>query len=100
MKISWLTLTIGRTWNAFQRRMDACASAQAAECLRRRLGAFGPNVQLFPDLQLDFAERIRIGDWVYVGPVGQLFGREGLIIGDHVIIGPQVTIMTSMHNYR
>jgi acetyltransferase-like isoleucine patch superfamily enzyme len=57
-------------------------------------------VQLFPDLQLDFAERIRIGDWVYVGPGSQFYGRGGLTIADHVIFGPQVIIMTSMHNYR
>jgi len=100
MQISLLTLTIGRIWNAFQRRMDACASAQAAECLRRRLGAVGPNVQLSPNLQVDFAERIQIGDWVYVGPGSQFYGRGGLTIADHVIFGPQVIIMTSMHNHR
>jgi acetyltransferase-like isoleucine patch superfamily enzyme len=49
---------------------------------------------------LDYAERIRIGDWVHIGPRAQFWGRGGLTIADHVMIGPQVTIMTSMHNYR
>lgn len=79
--------------------MNTCASLRASECLRRRLGAIGQNTQLSPDLHVDFAERTRIGDWVYVGPGGQFFGRGGLTIGDHVIISPQVTIMTSMHNH-
>lgn len=100
MQASFFTLTIGRFWNAFQRIMNTCASAQAAERLRRRLGAVGANVQLSPDLQVDFADRIHIGDWVYVGLGGEFSGREGLTIADHVIIGPRVTIMTSMHNHR
>ena len=100
MHISFLTLTIGRFWNSFQCKMNACASVRATECLRRKLSAVGPNAQLSPDLQVDSAERIRIGDWVYVGPGGQFFGRGGLAISDHVIIGPKVTIMTSMHNHR
>jgi len=80
--------------------MNNFASAHAVECLRRKLGAVGPNVQLFPNLSLDYAERIRIGNWVYIGPGGQFFARGGLTIADHVIIGPQVTIMSSMHNYQ
>lgn len=95
-----MTQIIGRLWNAFQHRMNAWSQAYATEALRRGLGAIGPNTELSPDLQADFAERLRIGDWVYIGPGGRFFARGGLTIADHVIIGPEVTIMTSMHNYR
>lgn len=80
--------------------MNDCAAANANQRLRRSLGSIGSNVQLSSDTQVEFAERIRIGDYVYVGPRGQFFGRGGLTIADHVIIGPQVTIMTSMHNFK
>lgn len=77
MRVSFLTLAIGRIWNAFQHRMNACALAQTTARLRRQLGAVGPNVDLQPNLSLDYAERIRIGDWVYIGLGGQFFGRVG-----------------------
>lgn len=100
MKASFLTLAIGRIWNALQFRLNACAAAQTTARLRRQLGAVGPNVDLQPNFSFDYAERIRIGDWVYIGSGGHFSGRGGLTIADHVVIGPQVTIMTSMHNYR
>ena len=68
--------------------------------IKKNLGLLGSNSELFGDLQLDFVERIQIGDWVYVGSGGKFFGRGGLTIADHVIIGPQVTIMTSMHKFK
>jgi acetyltransferase-like isoleucine patch superfamily enzyme len=100
MRIPFIKLMVGKFWNALQCRLNACALAQASECLRHRLGAVGPNAQLAPNLLVEFAERVQIGDWVYIGPGGQLLGRGGLTIADHVIIGPQVTIMTSMHNFK
>lgn len=80
--------------------MNACSSDRTIERLRRELGAVGPNVQLSPSLTWDYAERIRIGDWVYVGSGVELWGRGGLTIADHVIIGPRVIVMTSMHNFK
>lgn len=80
--------------------MDNCVCALASNRLRRKLGNTGANVHLAQDLRVDFAERICIGDWVYVGPGCQFYGRGGLTIADHVIVAPQVIIMTSMHNYK
>jgi len=100
MRYYFIKLTIGGLLNVFQRRVDACTSVYAIRSLRRRLGAVGPTTELFPDLFIDYAERIKIGDWVHIGSGGQLFGRGGLSIADHVIIGPQVTIMTSKHNHH
>jgi acetyltransferase-like isoleucine patch superfamily enzyme len=100
MQSSKLTLIIGRCWGAFLYRMNALASAYATERLRCKLRTTGPNVELPSNLEVDYAERISIGDWVYIGPGGSLSGRGGLEIADHVVIGPKVIIMTSMHNYR
>ena len=100
MRFLVLILPIAKIWNAFRHKMKAAASAQAIEQLRGSLGAVGRNVQLFSNLSLDHAEKIMIGDCVYIGPGGQFFGRGGITISNHVIIGPQVIIMTSMHNYK
>jgi len=74
--------------------------ASASETIKKKLAVVGANVQLAPDLKLDWPERVEIGDWVYVGPEGQFFTRGGLVVEDHTIIGPRVTIMTAMHNFR
>jgi acetyltransferase-like isoleucine patch superfamily enzyme len=44
-------------------------------------------------------ERISIGDYVYIGPETTLFGRGSIQVSDHVIIGPGVMIMSSLHNW-
>jgi len=50
--------------------------------------------------QIAFPERVEIGDYVYIGPNGNLDGRGRLVIEDHVIISSDVVILTSMHNFR
>lgn len=86
--------------SSFYKNIKKYALESNLEAIKKNLGLLGSNSELFGDLQLDFAERIQIGDWVYVGPGGNFFGRGGLFISDHVIIGPEVVIMTSMHNYK
>lgn len=95
-----MKLFIGRLWVAIQNKLNSCASAYTLYRIGQDLAAVGENTLLSPDLQLDFAGRINIADWVYVGSGGKFFGRGGLTIADHVIIGPQVTIMTSMHKFK
>jgi len=82
------------------RLIQACIARQHVVGVRRRLGAVGPNVEISADLHVDSPERARLGDWIYVGPYSHFYARGGLIIDDHTIIGPRVTIMTSMHNYH
>lgn len=100
MQAPLLTYTIGRLWGCLLRKMKHCVMIHASVSLQRRLSTVGQNTQISPDLLVDFAENVVIGDWVYIGPGGKFFGRGGLTIADHVIIGPEVTIMTSMHNYK
>lgn len=47
-----------------------------------------------------FPGRIEIGNYVYIGPSGYLNGRGGLKIADHVVIAPEIAIITSMHRFR
>ena len=82
------------------RKVKAVVIGRKLRSLRERLGSVGPNSQLSADLSVDHADRVHIGNWVYIGFQGHLYGRGGLTIHDHTIIAPQVVIMTSMHNYQ
>jgi len=83
-----------------QRATESARSRRRLGDLRLKLRSLGQNVEICSDLLVDYPERVDIGDWVYVGPEGRFYGRGGLAISDHTIIGPRVTIMTSMHNYK
>jgi acetyltransferase-like isoleucine patch superfamily enzyme len=67
---------------------------------RRALRSLGNGVEIQPSVRFVFPEHIEIGDHVYIGPGSYLNGRGGLAIGDHVIMAPDVAIMTSMHRFR
>jgi acetyltransferase-like isoleucine patch superfamily enzyme len=82
------------------KRMHSAANGYALGQERKKLGRIGANTQLTSELYTSFSERIYIGDWVYIGPGCKLFGCGSINISDHAIIGQQVTIMSSMHNYR
>lgn len=95
-----INFILGKYWNGFNCRMNNLAALYTAKILRSKLASVGSNVEFFGDLQVHSAERVAIGDWIYIGPGCQFFGRGGIKIADHVVIGPQVIIMTSMHNYK
>ncbi|WP_346355412.1 acyltransferase [Azotosporobacter soli] len=51
-------------------------------------------------VKIDYPERVRIGESVYIGPDVYLSGRGGLNIEAHSIVAPEVLILTSLHNYK
>lgn len=75
-------------------------------CNRKKQSIFntlkfvGEGVEFDLSTEMVYPERITLGSHVYVGPNSYLNGRGGLEIHDHVIIAPQVVVMTSMHNYQ
>lgn len=64
------------------------------------VGEVGIGVVVEGNISIEFPERVVLGSYIYIGPGTQLYGRGGLHIHDHVIIAPEVVIMTSMHNFR
>ena len=68
--------------------------------ITQRLQEMGPGSEVDPSVTFVFPERVRIGEYVYVGPGGYLNGRGGLVIGPHTILAPEVAVMTSMHRYK
>jgi acetyltransferase-like isoleucine patch superfamily enzyme len=95
-----LKLYIGELCNYIYNKIKYYSYEASLASIKKQLGSIGINSEIYGDLQLDSALKIQIGDWVYIGPGGKFFGRGGLLISDHVIIGPEVVIMTSMHNYK
>jgi len=83
-------LDLIRRW-LFRRRVSA---------LRRQFKSLGANVQFSSGLDLSCPERIDVGNHVYIGPGALIAADGGLRIGDGVIIGPRVTILTSTHRYE
>jgi acetyltransferase-like isoleucine patch superfamily enzyme len=83
--------------------LGLCFPQFAARRMRRTLRTLksvGEGVECDPTVFWRFPERISVGNFVYVGPRTELIGRGGLHIHDHVIIGPECVILTSLHHYH
>ena len=68
--------------------------------LRRNLKAVGVGFECDGLVHFSYPDRTEIGDWVYLGCGGMFDGCGGLSIGSHSMFGPEVVVMTAMHNYR
>jgi acetyltransferase-like isoleucine patch superfamily enzyme len=68
--------------------------------LQESFGRIGEGVEFGETLHVEFPQRVYVGSYTYIGPWVKIYGRGGLIIGDNVMIAPEVLIMTSMHRYH
>jgi maltose O-acetyltransferase len=57
-------------------------------------------VEIDPTVRFVAAERIVLGDYVYIGPECTLEGKGGLDVGDGTVLAPRVTVLTSSHEYQ
>lgn len=60
----------------------------------------GKYVQISRGFDFSHPENIDIEDYVYIGHNAKIFGEGEIRIARNVIIGPNITIMTSNHNYN
>lgn len=74
-------------------------SAHLGEKNRRQLGHLGQGTEIHDSVDYVKPSRIKIGNYVYIGPRCHLMGRGGLTIRDHSLIAPEVVIITSVYNY-
>lgn len=81
------------------RLLEHCAQAQREDSYRRAFLVIGDNVELSKAI-FSSCDRICIGSHVYLGPGTNLVGRGGITLADHVIVGPEVLIMSSLHNWE
>ena len=78
--------------------LAASAESDDENAFRKAFGSIGENVHLRGAV-FSSCKRIEIGDHVYIGPRTNVIGRGGVRISDHAILGPDVLIMSSMHNW-
>jgi acetyltransferase-like isoleucine patch superfamily enzyme len=45
-------------------------------------------------------DRIKLGEYVYIGPHGYFDGKGGIEIGDGAVLAPRVVILSSSHDYK
>ena len=64
--------------------------------LFRRLGGF---CYIYPGARLSHTYGMSVGRNFHVNAGAFLYGRGGLTIGDHVMIGPNAVIVSSQHRY-
>ncbi len=65
---------------------------------KRMLGKCGKNIHLGPGLMMDKASNLFMGDDVHIGPNALLMNlRARILIGDHVMFAPNVTMITGNH---
>lgn len=59
-----------------------------------------PQSEIHPSVLMAAPERMSIGEYVYIGPGCELYGLGGIVIGNHTIFGPRVTVLSSTHRYE
>ena len=68
--------------------------------LRRRFKSCGQNVIFCSGIRFQVPRGISIGDNVWIGERSRFSGAcGGIVIGNNVSFGPEVTIWSSNHNY-
>jgi maltose O-acetyltransferase len=78
-------------------------------CIPGRIGCFirnkllpyksGQQCTVWEHVQIDGARSIGFGDYVSINRYSILHGDGGITIGDHVLVGPRVTIYSQNHSY-
>ncbi len=76
-----------------------CGAAAVDDPYRVLAGRLGQGVLLHRPSSFVEVEGITIGDWVYIGPGARFSGSGGLVIGNNIAVGPDVTILTSNHRH-
>lgn len=67
--------------------------------LKKKLKLKDKNIGIFSDIIISNISMIKFGDFIYIGEKAKIYGKGNLFIGDHVIIGPNISVYTSVHNY-
>jgi maltose O-acetyltransferase len=86
---------MGRLFQAGQ----ACHAAYLESTARCGFKKIGENVVL-SGCGFGNRERINLGNHIYLGPGGSFQGLGGITIEDYNIFGPEVVILSSLHNFN
>ena len=56
------------------------------------------SVTLLPPFYVDYGKHIKIGKGCFIQQCCTFFGRGGITLGEHVLVGPKVNIITINHD--
>ncbi len=76
------------------------AQNRKLQIIRSKFLRIGENCQLQNDIIISVANRISLGNDIYIGNGATLNGLGGVTIEDGVIIGPNVFIHSANHRFR
>lgn len=62
--------------------------------------SYGINVKISPNITVKWPEKIEFGNNVFIEEGAHLSCLEGLLIGNNVMIGPNVTIIGGDHEFN
>ena len=57
------------------------------------------NIEIMGNYDWSLGGNLNLGEYIYIGPESKFWGLGSITIKNNVIIGPNITIMTSNHNY-
>ena len=64
-----------------------------------KFAKMGDRCRITPNIIVNSADKVELGNNIYIGPYAILYSTvKRIIIKDNVIIGPRVTMMTADHN--
>lgn len=72
-------------------------SDRRAELLKEMLGTCGEDVMLLPNIHFDYGYNIKIGSHFFANVNSTFIDVAEIRIGNHVLIGPNVTLCTATH---
>lgn len=67
------------------------------EILNSLLDKCGEDVTMLPNIHFDYGCNVQIGDHFFANINSTFIDVASIIIGDHVLVGPNVTICTATH---
>jgi maltose O-acetyltransferase len=78
-------------------RTDPAAVAERARMLQELLGRFGARSEVEPPFYCDYGSNIVLGDNVFINFGGVFLDPGPIAVGDQVMIGPNVQLLTADH---
>lgn len=94
LESSWMINTsINRAEYAF---LDGSLHPLFAELLGRKLDS---TSQILPPVYIDFGHQVEVGKNVFINHNCTMMSAGGIVIEDNVMIGPQVTLTTTNHDF-
>ena len=67
---------------------------------RRKIQRKGIQVHICGHFECRNPDGLHLGEYIYIGPGAKLWGTGDMYIGNNVIIGPNLTAITTNHDFR